>query len=260
MWHPFMLFISMVLLLVGCDQPKSDQVIRVGVTAGPHAMIMDEVKNVLEKDGWILDIKEFNDFNLPNRALSEGDLDVNSFQHQPYLDEQNERLNLNLVSVGKTVLMPLGLYSKRYQKIEEIPLKAHVSIPNDPTNEGRSLRLLERLGLITLDPTISNPTLGNIIDNPKHLQIFEIEAPQLPRTLDDVDLAVINTDWVLLSGLDPMQSLAQETLDSPYTNVLVVRKESTDHPGIMALIKAYQSPRIKSFIKETFKGAVLPAW
>lgn len=243
-----------------CDKPKSDAFLRVGVTAGPHAMIMEEVKKNLNQKGIDLEIVEFNDFILPNQALAEGEIDANSFQHTPYLEEQNKHLKTPLVAIGKTVLMPLGIYSDHLKNLNDLQEGASVSIPNDPTNEGRALKLLASLGLLTLKAHVENPTLQDVVNNPKALKLVAIEAPQLPRTLADVDLAVINTDWVLLAGLDPEAALARESTDSPYTNVLVARKTDLDNPKIKRLLEAYHSPDVKAYIDQHFKGAVVAAW
>ena len=233
--------------------------IKVGVTAGPHAMIMEQVRDLLKKEGEDLEIVEFNDFILPNEALNNAELDANSMQHEPYLKNQCLSRGYNLISIAKTVLMPLGFYSKRIKAINDLPVGSKIAIPNDPTNGGRALLLLEKLNLIVLNKN-PLPTLLDIKDNPKNLSIIELEAPQLPRSLDDVEGAFINTDWVILSGLDPKVALNQEGRDSDYVNVLVVRKGTEKNEGILKLVKAYQSDDIKNYILKEFKGAVLPAW
>lgn len=249
-----------LFILAGCGKPRSENHIRIGVTAGPHAMIMEAVQKSLKTQGITLEIIEFNDFNLPNRALQEGELDANSFQHMPYLTEQNKHLHLNLISIGKTVLMPLGVYSKKWERLQDIPQGATISIPNDPTNEGRALRLLEVAGFITLKDKTENPTPKDVVENHRRIRLLEIDAPQLPRTLEDVDAGVINTDWVMLSGLDPSSALLRESLESPYVNVIAVRQENEHLPKLQALIKAYQSQEIKTFIEHTFKGTIMAAW
>lgn len=232
--------------------------LKVGVTAGPHAMIMEKVKELAKTEGLDIQIVEFNDFILPNMALNDGEIDVNSYQHQPYLDEQVKNRGYKIKSAGKTVLMPLGIYSKKIKTLADLKEGAKIAIPNDPTNGGRALKLLEKEGLIKLNVS-DNPSLLDIKDNPKKLSILEIDAPQVPRTLEDVDVAIANTDWILLAGIDPKSALAVEDTNSPYANVIAIRSDET-RPEIHQLIKIYQSEPIKEFINEKFKGAILPAW
>jgi D-methionine transport system substrate-binding protein len=232
--------------------------LKVGVTAGPHAIIMEKVKELAKAQDLDIQVIEFNDFILPNIALNDKEIDINSYQHQPFLDEQVKTRGYKIKSAGKTVLMPMGIYSKKINKLSDLKEGAKIAIPSDPTNEGRALELLEKERLIKLKPS-TNPSLLDIIDNPKKLIFLEIEAPQLPRTLDDVDAAVINMDWVLLAGLNPKSALARESKNSPYANVFAIRDDE-NRPEIKKLIKIYQSEPVKKFILERFKGAVLPAW
>lgn len=232
--------------------------LKVGVTAGPHAMIMEKVKEFAKAEGIDIQVVEFNDFILPNTALNDKELDINSYQHQPFLDEQVKSRGYKIKSVGKTVLMPLGIYSKVHKNLADLKEKSKVAIPSDPTNEGRALKLLEKEGLIKLR-SVENPTILDIVENSKKLVILEIEAPQLPRTLDDVDAAVINTDWVLLAGLDPQSALSVEDKNSPYANVFAIREDEA-RPEVFRFIQIYQSEPTKTFIQEKFKGAILPAW
>lgn len=232
--------------------------LKIGVTAGPHAIIMEKVKELAKAEGIEIQIIEFNDFILPNIALNDKELDINSYQHQPFLDEQVKTRGYKIKSAGKTVLMPLGIYSKNLKKIADLKEKSKIAIPSDPTNGGRALKLLAKEGLIKLNSS-NNPCILDIIENPKKLVILEIDAPQIPRVLDDVDAAIINTDWILLAGLNPETALATEDKNSPYANVLAIR-EGENRPEVERLIKIYQSNPIKVFIKEKFKGAILPAW
>ena len=232
--------------------------LKVGVTAGPHAMIMEKVKELAKVEGIEIQIIEFNDFILPNMALNDRDIDINAYQHQPYLDEQVKCRGYKIKAAGKTVLMPMGMYSKKIHKLADLKEDSKIAIPNDPTNGGRALKLLEKKGLIKLKPS-DNPSILDIVENPKNLTILEIDAPQVPRTLDDVDAGITNTDWIMLADLDPQTALAMEGKDSPYANIFAIREEE-NRPEIEKLIKIYQSEPIKEFIKEKFKGAVLPAW
>jgi D-methionine transport system substrate-binding protein len=245
------------LVLGGCHE--SSKKFKVGVTAGPHAMIMEEVKKIADKEGFKIKIVEFNENNLPNAALAHGDLDVNIYQHEPFLQDQMKHRGYDFVVVGKSIVLPLGLYSSKIKSLSDIQSGAKVAIPNDPTNEGRALKLLEAANLIKLKPS-TNPTPLDIIDNPHQFQFIEVEAPQIPRILDDVTLAVSITDWMVLAGKDPKSALFREKAPSQYINVIVARRQDKDNPNIQRFLKIYQSDAVKEFIKKKFAGAVEPAW
>ncbi|KAA0582281.1 MetQ/NlpA family ABC transporter substrate-binding protein [Azospirillum sp. B21] len=238
------------------------ETIKVGVTAGPHAQILEAVKPIAAKDGLDIQILEFTDYVIPNQALAGGDLDANSFQHQPYLDNQVKDRGFDLVSVGKTVVYPIGIYSKKVKSLEELPAGAKFAIPNDPTNGGRVLLLLQAKGLIKLkDGGNLKASPIDIVENPKKLEIVELDAAQLPRSLDDVTAAAINTNFALEAGIDPVKdAIAREDADSPYANVIVVRKADKDKPWVAKLVKSYNSPEVKEFILTKFKNAVVPAF
>lgn len=240
----------------------SAETIKVGVTAGPHAQILEAVKPIAAKEGLDIQIIEFTDYVIPNQALAGGDLDANSFQHQPYLDNQVKDRGFDLVSVGKTVVYPIGIYSKKVKSLDELPSGAKVAIPNDPTNGGRVLLLLQAKGLIKLkDGGNLKASPIDIVENPKKLEIVELDAAQLPRSLDDVTVAAINTNFALEAGIDPVKdAIAREAADSPYANVIAVRKADKDKPWIAKLVKAYNSPEVKEFILTKFKNAVVPAF
>lgn len=240
----------------------SAETIKVGVTAGPHAQILEAVKPIAAKDGLDIQILEFTDYVIPNQALAGGDLDANSFQHQPYLDNQVKDRGFDLVSVGKTVVYPIGIYSKKVKSLEEVPDGAKLAIPNDPTNGGRVLLLLQSKGLIKLkDGGTLKASPIDIVENPKKLEIIELDAAQLPRSLDDVTVAAINTNFALEAGLDPVKdAIAREDADSPYANIIVVRKADKDKPWVAKLVKSYNSPEVKEFILTKFKNAVVPAF
>ncbi len=229
---------------------------KLGVTAGPHAMIAAKVAEIAKTDGLDIDVIEFNDFVLPNIALNQGDLDANSYQHQPFLETQIKNRCFKLVSVGKTVLMPMGGYSGKIKDLKELKEGALVGIPNDPTNGGRALLLLEKQGLLTLKKK-DLPSVLDIATNPKKLTIKEMDAPQLPRSLADLDLAIINTDWVVLAKMDPKSALFMEDKASPYVNIIVVREATKDNDDVKKLVKAYQSDDIKKYVEKTFNGAIL---
>lgn len=260
----FALLLSALFLFTGCSKKptRPANTLSIGVTAGPHAQIMEFVRDAAKAQGIIVHIIEFNDFILPNIALNEGDLDANCYQHQPFLDNQIETRGYRLISLGKTILLPMAIYSEQYNALDKLPERAQIGIPNDPTNEGRALLLLQEKGLISLKENAGDvPSLLDIKDNPKRLKLIEIEAPQLPRSLYDLDAAVINTDWALVAGLDTDKTIiAQESIDSPYANILVVRSIDKDKVIFKDFLKIYQSSETAAFIKKTYGKAIIPAW
>ena len=236
--------------------------ISVGVTPVPHGEIMEFVKPIVAKQGVDLKIVEFNDYVQPNLATDDGELDANYFQHRPYLEEFTKDHGINLVEVAAVHIEPMGVYSKQIKKINELKDGAVIAIPNDPTNGGRALLLLNKAGVITLeDPTDITATVMDIKDNPKNIEIRELEAAQLPRALEDVDAAVINTNFAMQADLIPQRdAIVIEGADSPYVNILVANPESAKKEDMKILIKAVQSEETRAFIEKQYKGAVLPAF
>ncbi|WP_066271798.1 MetQ/NlpA family ABC transporter substrate-binding protein [Hydrogenophaga palleronii] len=236
-----------------------DKPIKIGVTAGPHAQIFEQVKKIAEKDGLKIQIVEFSDYVQPNAALAAGDLDANSYQHKPYLDNQIKDRGYKFVSVGYTVNFPIGIYSKKVKHLKDLPEGAKFGIPNDPTNGGRVLLVLQDQGLIKLKPEAGlKATPLDVISNPKKIRFVELDAAQLPRSLDDLDASAINTNYALSAGLTPAKdAIAQESAKSPYVNLIAVREADKDKPWVAKLVKAYQSAETKQFIQTEFKGAVL---
>ena len=241
---------------------QANDTLTVAATAVPHAEILEFVKPALAKEGVDLNIKVFTDYVQPNVQVAEKRLDANFFQHQPYLDEFNKGKGTNLVSVVGVHLEPLGAYSSKFKKIEEVTSGANVVIPNDATNGGRALLLLEKAGLIKLkDSSNILSTTKDIAENPKGLKIRELEAATIPRVLTQVDLALINTNYALEAKLDPSKdALVIEGSDSPYVNILVARRDNKDSAAMQKLAAALHSPELKAFILEKYKGAVLPAF
>ncbi|MBN9448404.1 MAG: MetQ/NlpA family ABC transporter substrate-binding protein [Bosea sp.] len=240
---------------------QQNQVIRIGVTPGPHAEIVEQIKPIIAKKGYELKIFEFSDFVIPNQALDTGDLEANAFQHQPYLDNQVKDRGFKIVSVAPTVNFPMGIYSAKHKSWAEVPDGATVSIQNDPTNGGRALLLLQDKGVIKLkDGTGFKPTVLDITDNPKKLKIVEIEAGQTVRSLADVAAAAINTSYAVDAKLDPNSAILREAPKGPYTNLIAVRSVDKDKPWVQALVDSYRSPEIKAFVAERFKGSILPTW
>jgi D-methionine transport system substrate-binding protein len=240
----------------------SAEEIKVGVSVGEHAEIMEEVAKVAAARGLTIDIVEFTDYVVPNQALNDGDLNANSFQHQPYLDNQIKDRGFDLVSIAKTITTPMGVYSEKLKSLDELPEGAKVAIPNDPTNGGRALLILQAKGLIKLaDGTGLTPSPLDVSENPKNLKFLELEAAQLPRTLADADIAIINTNYALDAGLDPSKdAIAIEKADSPYANLIVVRKADENAPWAKELVAAYHDPAVRKFIEDKYQGAVIPAW
>ncbi|SDG50357.1 D-methionine transport system substrate-binding protein [Thermoanaerobacter thermohydrosulfuricus] len=269
------LFVALTFIFTGCglnsakttskggNSEKKTVKLIVGATPVPHAEILNEVvKPMLKKKGIDLEVKEFTDYVTPNIALNDKQIDANFFQHIPYMEDFATKHHMKLVAIAKVHIEPLGAYSKKITSKSQIRNGAVVAIPNDATNEGRALLLLQKEGLIKLkDPKGLTQTPKDIVENPKNLQFKELEAAQLPRVLQDVDFAIINTNYALDAKLNPVKdSLFIEDKDSPYANVLTVRPDNQNDPAIRELAKALNSPEVKKFIEEKYKGAIVPAF
>jgi len=244
------------------SQAAEPVTIKVGATPEPHAKILEFVKDKLAAEGVNLEVIVFNDYVQPNVQVYEKQLDANFFQHVPYLDEFNAEKGYDLVKVTGVHIEPIGAYSSKISAIEELKDGAKVAIPNDATNGGRALALLAKHNLITLKDGVGIlATVQDIADNPKKLEIVELEAATLPRVLPDVDVAVINTNYALEAGLVPTRdALFIEESDSPYVNILVSRPDNKDDEAIRKLAAALNSAEVKQFIEETYEGAVVPAF
>jgi len=253
---------ALVAALPGGALAQQPQVIKIGATPGPHAQILEAVKPIAAKNGLDIQIVEFSDYVVPNAALAAGELQANSFQHRPYLDNQKADRGYKIEPVGYTVNFPIGIYSKKHKSWDAVPQGATLSIPNDPTNGGRVLLLLRDKGAFKLKDGVGfKPSVADIVENPKKLKIVEIDAAQTPRTLDDVDVAAVNTNYATQAGLDPVRdAILREDPKGPYANVIAVRAEDKDKPWVKALVESYQTAEIREFILTKFKGAVLPAW
>lgn len=254
-----LLSLAMVLALAAPSFAAEDIV--VGVTPFPHKDIMLAAKPLLAKEGYNLVIKEFTDYVQPNMALASKQLFANFFQHEPYLDNMNKEKKLDLVSIGKVHIEPLGVYSKKIKKLADLKKGNSISVPNDPTNEARALRLLEANGVITIKPG-ALVTVADITKNPLGLKFHELDAAQLPRTLEDVTASVINTNFAGEAGLVPARdALVMEGSESPYANIVVVRNEDKDSPKAKALMKAVQSPEVKAYIqKNLVERGIVPVF
>lgn len=253
--------------LAGCggNGNSDDKVIKIGASPSPHAEILEQIADVVEEKGYTLEIVEYNDYVLPNTATNEGELDANFFQHGPYLANFNEENGTELVSVAAVHFEPLGLYSASVSEVSELKEGAVIAVPNDTTNEARALLLLEANGLITLkEGTGVNATVKDIEENPLKLEIEEIEAAQLARSLQDVDAAVINGNYAINGGLKVEDAIAVEESTSvaaeAYANVLVVKEGHEEDEKIKVLIDALLSEEVKNFIEENYSGAVVPVF
>lgn len=262
----FMILAAAATVLAACGQgadrtAATDGPLLIGATAVPHAEILEHIKPLLAAEGVAIEIKVFNDYVQPNTQLAERRLDVNYFQTKPYLDEFNASRGSDLVTVAGVHVEPLGAYSRRFRTLAELPDGAQVAVPNDASSIGRSLILLQRAGLVRLrDATDPLQTLRDIVDNPKNLRFRELESATLPRVLDQVDMAVINTNYALDAGLRPRtDALTLEGADSPYVNYLVARPDNREDPRIVALAAMLRSQAVKDFIAAKYDGAVIPA-
>lgn len=248
------------LMLTACGKPSPDTLI-VGTIAGPESELMDTARQVAKaRYGLTVKMIEFSDYNLPNQALQDGSLDANVYQHRPYLEAARKAHGYELEVIGKTFVFPTGLYSKKHQALSTLPKGALIAIPNDPSNEARALHLLDKAGLITVHPTF-NATPKDITSNPKQLRFKALDAAQLPRILDDVDAAVINTTFAIPAGLSPSKdALYLEDKNSPYANLIVIRKNSTKKTQLESLVKALNAKEVADKAKELFGDAAIPAW
>ncbi|PIF03897.1 MAG: methionine ABC transporter substrate-binding protein [Arcobacter sp.] len=238
----------------------NDKVIKVGATPVPHSEILQAAKPLLKTKGYELKIVEFTDYVTPNLALDDGELDANFFQHLPYLEEFNKNKGTHIVKTVNVHIEPMGLYSKKIKTLDELKNGATIAVPNDPSNESRALDILVKKGLLTFKD-VELKTAIDIVKNPKNLKIKELDAPQLPRILDEVDAAIINTNYALPAGLNPVKdAIIIEPKDSPYANILAVKKGNENSPKTKVLNEVLNSEEIKNFILKKYKGAIVEAF
>lgn len=256
----FKTLLAAAFILVGATALAGE--LKVGATPVPHAELLNLVKEDLKSEGVDLKVVEFTDYVTPNLALAEGELDANFFQHFPYLEKFSNERGLNLVSAGKVHVEPLGVFSQKIKDIKDLPNKATIAIPSDPSNGGRALILLHNNGIIKLnDPTNLYVTEFDIVENPKKLKFKPIEAAQLPRVLLDVEAAVINGNYALEAGFSPVEdSLLLEGAESPYANIIAVKSGDESKEDIQKLLKALQSKKVSDYIGANYKGGVVPAF
>jgi YaeC family lipoprotein len=251
-----------LLPLAGCRHATSGTVVRIGVSPVPHGEILEQAIAPLEKRGIHVKIVSFNDYIQPNMALASGELDANFYQHVPFMEQFNRDRGTHFVAVTKVFIAPLGIYAGRTKSIAALPDGGTIAIPNDPTNAGRSLLLLQSAGLLTLKAKGDEAlTVQDIIGNPKHIVVKELESAQVPRALPDVNLAVINTNYALPAGLNPAKdSLFRENAQSPYVNVLAVNAGHENDATIRAVADALNTAATRQFIQDHYQGALVPAF
>lgn len=259
------LLLTLTIANCGGDKKNDPNYIKVGVADGPEYAIAQVAQKVAkEKFGLEVELISFNSYVVPNEALNQGDIDVNAFQHKPYLDSQSEQRGYKLAIVGKTFVYPIAAYSKKIKSLAELEPGSTIIIPNDPTNGGRSLLLLQKNGLIKLKADVGLlPNVTDITANPKKLRILELEAPQIPRALDDDDvtIAIINNTFSSQAGLVPSRdALFVEDKDSPYVNLIVSREDNKNEEKVQHFLKAYQSEEVEKAAEKEFKGGAVKGW
>ncbi|NTF82115.1 MetQ/NlpA family lipoprotein [Rhizobium rhizogenes] len=256
------LIVAVVGLTVATPSFAADKTIKVGIISGEDEDVWRVVTTEAAKKGLKIETVVFNDYTQPNEALERGEVDANAFQHQPYLDNQIKQHGYHIVRVGYTGVWPIGLYTKKYKTVAELPKGAVIGVPNDPSNEGRALRVLQNEGVIKLkDGTGILATIADIVENPKNVEIKELDAGIVGRSIDDLDAAVVNTDWALKSGLSPKDRIAQEPIDgNPYRNFIAVKQGNENEAWVKTLVSAYQNDTVKAEFEKVYKGTGLSAY
>ena len=241
----------------------AQQTLRIGIMSGEDEDVWRVVAANAATHGLAIKVTTFGDYTQPNEALSQHDLDANSFQHKPYLDAQVATRGYRIVPVGFTYVQPIGLYSRKVKSVADLPDGATIGVPNDPSNEGRALLLLQSQALIALRPDVGLlPTARDIVHNPRHLRIKELDAGIVGRAIGDLDAAVINTDWAVKAGIKiPQERIAQERVaGNAYRNFIAVNEKDAQAPWVRALVESYQQPNVAAKILSVYHGATLPAW
>ncbi|MDR0761883.1 MAG: MetQ/NlpA family ABC transporter substrate-binding protein [Campylobacteraceae bacterium] len=258
----YALLVGIALTFSACsDNKNSAKTITVGATPVPHAEILEFVKPLLAKEGYTLNIQVFNDYVIPNIAVFQGEIDANFFQHTPYLEQFNKDKNTDLVKTVSVHLEPIGIYSTKLKSVYELSDGAKISIPNDPTNLNRALEVLQSASIIKLNNEKELKTKLDIVENARNVEIEELEAAQLPRTISDYELSVINTNFAIAANLNPLKdALFLEGKESPYANIVVVKKGNENKEAIKALDKVLNSEDVRRFIREKYQGAILEAF
>ncbi len=254
--------IGIIFLVAACSQSSNPNELKVGVMGGSEERLMEVAKKVAA-DKYKLTIKiiSFSDYNIPNAALMDGGIDANIFQHLPFLNQQIKDRGYSLVVVARTFIFPMGLYSKKITKLSQLEDDAMIGVPNDPTNEARALLLLQQAGLIKLRPTAGiNATTNDVMDNPKHLKFAELDAAQLPQSLEDLDLVAINTTYAIPAGLSIESAVFSEGPNSAYANIIVAKQGHGRDAEFAHLVEAYQSPEVIAEAKRIFGADAIPSW
>lgn len=248
----------------GSDEAEGlleDGKLKVGVTSGPHEQILEKVAELAEEEGLTIELVSFSDYVMPNVSLSEGELDLNSFQTEPFFDHMNEERGLDLIKVADTVTFPMGIYSEGVEDVADLKDGAQIGLPSDPTNSGRALLLFEQAGLITLEEGLGvNATVNDIAENPNNYSFIELDSAQIPRQLGEVDAAAINSNFAMDAGLVPGEDSIFIEQDSTFVNLIAVREENKDDEAVQQFIDIYQSDEVKQFVEETFQGSVVTGW
>lgn len=248
--------------LSACHKAEDKNTIRVGVMAGPETTLMQTVQQVMQQQyGIHMDLVTFTSYTMPNEALSSGDLDANYFQHLPYLNDQIKDRGYQLTSIGKVFIYPMGIFSSQLQNLQQIPQGAKVGVPNDPSNEARALLLLQQAGLIKLRPGVDvTATPLDIVSNPKRLQIIAMDGAQLPRSMTDLSIVVLNNTFATSAGLTLDKALLAEDKSSPYVNIVVVRTADVNRPALQDLVQAMHSPEVVAEAHKLFGNGVAKGW
>jgi len=265
--HPFKATLFSILLACGVVSAEpsfaANQTVRVGIMSGEDEDVWRAVAANAAKHGITVKVTTFSDYTQPNEALAQHDLDANSFQHKPYLDAQIQARHYDIVPVGYTYVQPIGLYSRKWKSVDALPQNAAIGVPNDPSNEGRALLLLQANGVIKLRDNVGLlPTARDIASNPKHVQIKELDAGIVGRAIGDLDAAVVNTDWAIKAGIKiPQERIAQEQVPgNAYRNFIAVNAKDAQAPWVKALVESYQQTNVASSILSVYHGATLPAY
>jgi D-methionine transport system substrate-binding protein len=253
------LILSSSLLLPMPALAQAPRSIRVGVTSGVHAQVLEKVRDALAPQGLAIRITEFGDFIQPNAALAAGEIEANTYQHLPFLEAQKAQRGYDFAAVGKTVLTVMAVFSSKVKNLADLPSGARIAIPNDPTNGGRALLLLANAGVFTLKPGVDyRATIADITANPKRVRIVELEAASIARAINDVDAAAITGNYAVPAGLNPVKdSLAKEGVDSAYTCLVVVRSKDAQADWAKQLAAGYADPAVRKFVEDSFGGAVI---
>ena len=255
------LLFAFIMLLAADAAGAAEAPLRVGSTVGPYAQIMDYVAGLAGQQGLEIKVIEFNDYALPNEAMRNGDLDVSMFQTRPYLDNAVKNRGYDIVALDPAIIVPMGIYSHKIKALSELKDGDILAIPNDPSNGARGLLLLQQAGLIKLKEGVATTASpSDIVANPKHLKIRELDAAQIPRSLDDMAAAAVNMSYALPAGLDPKTAMILEGTDTPFSLIWTASSKRRDDPRIKRLIGIYRSPEVKAFILAKFNGSVIPNW